>query len=84
MKGMVIPIVIDALGTVTKGLVKEMGRIGNKNTTNDSTLKIDQNTQKSPGELRRRAVTQTPLKDHLLMLVGKTLMQNNYNNNIQS
>ena len=50
---------------------KETGRIGNKNTSgdypNDSTAKISQNTEKSPGNLTR-LVTQTPVKDHQLML----------------
>ena len=36
---------------------------------NNSTVKISQNTEKSPGDLRRLAVTQTPVKDHQLMLV---------------
>ena len=30
--------------------------------------KIGQNTEKSPGNLRRLAVTQTPVKNHQLML----------------
>ena len=33
-----------------------------------------QNTEKSPGDLRRLAVTQNPVKDHQLMLMGKTQM----------
>ena len=41
---------------------KGTGRIGNKNTSgdhaNDSTVKIGQNTEKSPGDVRRLAVTQ--------------------------
>ena len=40
------------------------GGIGNKRTSgdylNDSIVKISQNTEKSPGDLRRLAVTQTP------------------------
>ena len=31
---------------------------------NDSIIENDQNTEKSPGDLRRRAVTQTPEKNH--------------------
>ena len=54
----VIPIVIGVLGTVTKGLVT---RIGYKNTSRDrqnySIIEIGQNTEKSPGHLRRLAVT---------------------------
>ena len=40
---------------------------------NDSIIENGQNTEKSPGDLRRLAVTQTPVKDHLLKLMGKTL-----------
>ena len=36
-------------------------------------IEIGQNTEKSPGNLRRFAVTQTPLKDHLLTIMGKSL-----------
>ena len=36
---------------------------------NDSTVMIGQNTKKSPGGLRRLAVTHTPVKDHQLLLV---------------
>ena len=33
-----------------------------------SIIKIDQNTEKSLGDMRRLAVTQTPVKDHQLTL----------------
>ena len=33
-----------------------------------------QNTKKSPGDLRRLDITQTPVKDHQLTLMWKTLM----------
>ena len=36
---------------------------------NDSIIKDGQNPEKSPGDLRRFAVTQTPLKNHLLTLL---------------
>ena len=40
-----------------------IGKLGNKNTSrdhpNDSTVKIGQNVEKSPGDLGRRAVNQT-------------------------
>ena len=46
---------------------------GNKRTSGDhlnySIIKIDQNTEKSPGDLRRLAVTQTPVENHQLTLV---------------
>ena len=34
-----------------------------------------QNTEKSPGDLRRLAVTQTPVKNHQLTLMWKTLKE---------
>ena len=34
-----------------------------------------QNIEKSPGDLRRLAVTQTPVKDHQLTLMRKTPME---------
>ena len=40
---------------------------------NYSSVEIGQNTEKSPGDLRRLAVTQAPVENHHLMLVGKTL-----------
>ena len=66
MKVMFIPIVISTLGTVTKGT----GGLGNKTTSGDHpnyyVIEIDQNTEKSPGNLRRLAVVQTLVKDHQL------------------
>ena len=57
MKVMVIPIVIGALGIVTH----ETGGLGNKRTSrdrpNDSIIESGQNTEKSPRDLRRSAVT---------------------------
>ena len=57
-----------SIGIGTRGL-------GNKRTSADppnySIVEIAQNTKKSPGDLRRLAVTQTPVKDH--QLVWKTL-----------
>ena len=39
---------------------------------NYSSIKISQNTEKSPGDLKRLAVTQTQVKDHQLTVVWKT------------
>ena len=36
-------------------------------------IKNGQNTEKNPGDLRGLAVTQTPVKDHQLMLMWNTL-----------
>ena len=72
MKVTIIPIVIGAFGTVTKGLLKGLedfevdGRVETIQTT--TLLRNGQNTEKSPRDLRRLAVTQTPVKNHQLML----------------
>ena len=66
MKVTVIPIVIGVLGSHQR-IGTEIGRIGNKNTSgaypNYCTVEISQNTEKSPGDLRRLAVTQIPMKN---------------------
>ena len=70
----IIPIVIGAFGTVTKGLLKGLedlevgGRMETIQTTN-GIIENDQNTEKSPGDLRRLAVIQSSVKDHQLMLM---------------
>ena len=63
MKVTIIPIVIGAFGTVTKGLLNGLEdlEVGHPN---DSIIENGQNTEKSPGDLRRLAVAQTPVKDH--------------------
>ena len=67
MKVTFIPIVIGAINTVTEGLVKGLEGLGDKRMSgvhpNYSIIKVNQNTEKSPGDLRRLAVTQTPVKD---------------------
>ena len=50
--------VIGTLGTVCKGLKNGL----KENHPNYSLAKISQNIEKSPGDLRRLAVTQTPVK----------------------
>ena len=58
---------------------KGTGELGNKSTRgdhpNDSIVKIGQNNKNSSGKLRRLAVTQTPVKDHQLMLICKILKE---------
>ena len=58
---------------------------GNERSSGDnpnySIVEIGQNTEKSPGNLRRLFASQTPVKDHRLTLMGKTLNNNNNNNN---
>ena len=64
----IIPIVIGAFGTVTNGSLKGLGdlEVGGRVGTiqNDSIIENGQNTKKSPGDLMRLAVTQTPVEDH--------------------
>ena len=79
MKVTIMPIVIGALGTVTKGLLiillllegLEDLEIGGwvETIQKIALLKDGQNTEKSPGDLRRLAVTQTPVKNHQLTLM---------------
>ena len=63
MKVTIILIVIGAFGTVTNGLLKGLedlevsGRMETIQTTENG-----QNTEKSPGDLRRLAVTQSPVR----------------------
>ena len=55
---------------------KETGKVGNQRTRRDdpnySIVKISQNTEESPGNLKRLVATVILVKDHLLTLVGKT------------
>ena len=50
-----------------------IGELRNKRTSRDHSnyfiTDIGQNTEKSPGDLMRIAVTQTPVKDHQLNLM---------------
>ena len=73
MKVTIVPIVIGVLGTITKGLLKgledlEVG-VRVEDYPNDSIAKNGQNPKISPGDLRRLAVTQTPVKNHQLTLI---------------
>ena len=43
------------------------------NYPNYSIVEIGQHTKKSPGDLKRLAVTQTPVRNHQLSLVSKIL-----------
>ena len=68
MKVTIIPIVIGPFGTVTKGLLKGLEDFGSWRPSgdhpNNSIIENGQNTEKSPGDLRRLAFTQSPVKDH--------------------
>ena len=60
----VIPIVIGVLGTVSQGFGKGTGIVERMNQDHPdySIVEIGQNTEKSPGDLRRLAVPLSPLK----------------------
>ena len=72
MKATVIPIVIGALGSVPKDLVKKTEGIGNhqkdREYSDHSIAKIGSNTQKCLGNLRGIFVTHSP--DHQLILAS--------------
>ena len=78
MKLTMIPIVIGTFGTVIKRIIKGHGGLGNKRMSGDHRnhyiIENGQNTEKSPGDLRKHAVTQTPMKSHHLTLMRKTLV----------
>ena len=65
-----IPIVVGAYGIL---IGTRTGRLENERTSrdhpNDSIIKIGQNTEKSPGDSLRLAVTQTSVEDHKLTLM---------------
>ena len=81
MQVTVIPIVIGAFGTVTKGLLKGLedlevgGRVETiPTTTLLRTARILRRVLETCGDLWRLAVTQTHVKIHQLTLMWKTLM----------
>ena len=77
MKMTTIPIVIAAFGIVTKGLLKGLEdlEITSGDHSNYYITENGQNTEKSLGDLRRLVITQTPVKDHQLKLMWKTLKE---------
>ena len=80
MKVTIVPIVIGAFGTITKGLLKGLeGGLGSwrrgRYYPNNSIAENGQKAEKSPGVLRRLAVTQTPVRNH------QGVNNNNNNNN---
>ena len=56
-----------ALGMVQK-ICTVLGRVGNQRT-NYNSVEIGQNTETSSGDLRRLAITYTPVNDHQQTLV---------------
>ena len=76
MKVTVIPIEVCVLGTISKGLVRELEglEIGKwiETIQNTAFVEVGQNTEKSFGDLRWLADIQTPGKDPQLTLVWQT------------
>ena len=77
MKVTLVPIVIGAFGTITKGLLKGLEdlEVGGRVENIQMTAENGQNTEKSPGDLWRLAVTQTRVKSHQIILMWKTLKE---------
>ena len=76
MKVTAIPIVIGVLCTVIKWLVQWLEDLKKEDELRPSNIlvtEIDQNAEKSPGDMKTVALTETPLKDHQLTLMWKTL-----------
>ena len=73
-------IVIGAFGTVAKWLLKSLEDLEVGGRVETSIIEDGQNTEKSSGDLRRLAITQSPMKRHQLTLAWKTLMSNNNDN----
>ena len=68
---------IGTFGTVTKGLLKGLGRRSWRTRgdhQNYSIIENGQNTEKSPVDLRRLAVNQKSVKNLRLKLMGTILM----------
>ena len=60
----IIPIVIGAFGIITKGLLKGREDLEVGGRVKTCIVENGQNTEKIPGDLRRLAVTQTPVKGY--------------------
>ena len=72
MKVTIVPIVIGAFGIVTKGSLKNWRtwKLADEwRPSNDSIIENGENTEKSPGDLRRLVVTQFLVKNHQLTLM---------------
>ena len=79
MKVTIVPIVTGALDIITKRLLKGLEdlEVGGRVETiqNDSIAENGQNLETSPGDLRRLAVSQTPMKNHQLTVMWKTVKE---------
>ena len=71
MKGPLKLKIVGEQRNILQDIGKTMGELGSQDHTDNSTVEIGKKAEKSPGELWRFTVTQTIVKDHHLMLVGK-------------
>ena len=73
------------LGTVTNVLVQRLEDLEIRRRIRDhpdySIIKISQNTEKSPGDIRRLAFTQTSVKDHKTDVKNSQGVNSNNDNN---
>ena len=77
MRVMMISILMCVLATVTKGLVPELKDLEIRGQVEIS-VEISQNSDRHPGDLRRRTVTQTSVENNQLTMVCKTLKKIRY------
>ena len=72
MKVTIVPIVIGALGTITNRLLKGLEdlEVGGRVETIQTTALL---RTANPGDLRRLAIAQTPVENHQLTMMWKTL-----------
>ena len=71
MKVTIVPIVIGAFGTITKGLLKGLEdlEVGERVETIKMTALLRTVRILSPGDLKKLVVTQIPVKNHQLILM---------------
>ena len=75
-----IPVVTGAFGMAPQRLERRLEQLElrrqNRGHPNYSIVEISQNTEKCPGDLKRLAVPQTPVKDNQFILKWKTHSNN--------
>ena len=78
-----IPVLNSRLGTIPEETRKLRNQMASTDHPNYNVIKIDQNAEKSPVDLWRLVVIQTPVEDKYKTLVGwKNSLQSNNDNNV--
>ena len=75
MKVTIVPIVIGAFGTINEGLLKGQDDLEVCERVETIHYWERPSTEKGPGDLRKHAVTQTPVKNYQLILRWKILKE---------